>query len=98
MSTKLTDILKQGKAEDRVAHRVRDYDWRYGGAARGGQDERKSDYRGFENTYYDLVTDFFEYGWGQSFHFAPRAAQESLPPRSRGTSITWRIGSISNPA
>ena len=78
MSTKLTDILKQGKAEDRVAHRVRDYDWRYGGAARGGQDERKSDYRGFENTYYDLVTDFFEYGWGQSFHFAPRAAQESF--------------------
>lgn len=22
--------------------------------------------------YYDLVTDFFEYGWGKSFHFAPQ--------------------------
>ena len=38
-------------------------------------DERKADYRTFENTYYDLVTDFYEYGWGESFHFAPRAAK-----------------------
>lgn len=22
------------------------------------------------NSFYDLVTDFYEYGWGQSFHFA----------------------------
>ena len=22
------------------------------------------------NSYYDLATDFYEYGWGQSFHFA----------------------------
>ena len=45
---------------------------------RDGLDERKTDYRNFENTYYDLVTDFFEYGWGRSFHFAPRAANESF--------------------
>jgi len=31
------------------------------------------------NTYYDLVTDFYEYGWGQSFHFAPRYNGESIP-------------------
>jgi len=34
------------------------------------------------NQYYDLVTDFYEYGWGQNFHFACRfpgeAFQESL--------------------
>lgn len=24
------------------------------------------------NKYYDLVTSFYEYGWGESFHFAPR--------------------------
>jgi protein subunit release factor B len=23
-------------------------------------------------TYYNVATDFYEYGWGQSFHFAPR--------------------------
>lgn len=28
--------------------------------------------------YYDLATDFYEYGWGQSFHFAPRTAGETV--------------------
>jgi sterol 24-C-methyltransferase len=28
--------------------------------------------------YYDLATDFYEYGWGQSFHFAPRQAGETV--------------------
>ena len=76
MVSKLTDILKDGGGG--VASRIEDYEHRYGGAARGGRDERKSDYQNFANTYYDLVTDFFEYGWGQSFHFAPRAANESF--------------------
>jgi len=30
------------------------------------------------NKYYDMVTDFYEYGWGQSFHFAPRFSGESF--------------------
>lgn len=30
------------------------------------------------NQYYDLVTDFYEYGWGQSFHFSARHRGESL--------------------
>ncbi|KAF0983183.1 hypothetical protein FDP41_011161 [Naegleria fowleri] len=28
--------------------------------------------------YYDMVTDFYLYGWGRSFHFAPRHSRESL--------------------
>jgi len=28
--------------------------------------------------FYDLVTDFYEFGWGQSFHFAPRHFDESF--------------------
>ena len=78
MISKLTDILKDAKTGDRVALLAREYDRRYGGAARGGLDERKTDYQNFENTYYDLVTDFYEYGWGQSFHFAPRVKGESF--------------------
>ncbi len=76
MTYKVTGILKD--ADSGVATRARDYDRRYGGAARGGLDERKADYRNFENTYYDLVTDFYEYGWGRSFHFAPRVHSESF--------------------
>merc|ERR1719478_1505030 len=29
-------------------------------------------------TYYDLATDFYEYGWGSSFHFASRYKGETL--------------------
>lgn len=28
--------------------------------------------------YYDVATRFYEYGWGQSFHFSPRRSGESL--------------------
>lgn len=76
--SKLTDILKDAKSGDRVEVDISEYDRRYGGAERGGLDERKTDYRNFANTYYDLVTDFYEYGWGCSFHFAPRAEGESF--------------------
>jgi hypothetical protein len=30
------------------------------------------------NQYYDLATDFYERGWGQSFHFAPRFEGEAF--------------------
>ena len=71
MTSKLTGILKEGNAGDRIAARVGDYERLYGGAARGGLDERKADYRNVERTSYDLVTAFFELGWGQSFYFSP---------------------------
>ncbi len=76
MASKLTGILKGGSGG--VAPRIEDYEHRYGGAARGGLDQRKADYRDFENTYYDLVTDLYEYGWGRSFHYAPRVHGESF--------------------
>lgn len=41
-------------------------------------EERKQKYERLVNTFYDLVTSFYEYGWGQSFHFAPRHRWESF--------------------
>lgn len=79
MSIKLTDILKDAVADAEVAPRVSHYEQRYGGEGRRGSDERKRDYEHYVTTYYDLVTDFYEYGWGRSFHFAPRALHESFP-------------------
>lgn len=29
-------------------------------------------------SFYNLVTDFYEWGWGQSFHFAPRRKDETF--------------------
>ena len=45
---------------------------------RTSSEERVRAYTKVANHYYDLVTDFYEYGWGQSFHFAPRASSESF--------------------
>ena len=41
-------------------------------------EERKAGYLKLVDRFYILVTDFYEYGWGQSFHFAPRRKAESL--------------------
>lgn len=41
-------------------------------------DARKEAYTDVVNSYYDLATDFYEFGWGHSFHFAPRHKWESL--------------------
>lgn len=35
-------------------------------------EHRRSQYQTMITNFYDLVTDFYEYGWGQSFHFGPR--------------------------
>lgn len=40
--------------------------------------ERTSNYMNLVNTYYDLSTDFYEYGWGECFHFANWAKNETL--------------------
>lgn len=35
-------------------------------------DSKTSSYATLVNTYYDLATVFYEWGWGSSFHFSPR--------------------------
>eukprot|EP01147_Barroeca_monosierra_P005969 gene5969-7329_t len=42
------------------------------------QEIRRHNYSFIVDTYYSLVTSFYEYGWGQSFHFAPRHEDESF--------------------
>lgn len=39
---------------------------------------RAKEYKTMVNSFYDLVTDFYEWGWGQSFHFAPRKIGETF--------------------
>ena len=38
---------------------------------RRSQERGKEEYARMVEGFYDLITDFYEYGWGQSFHFAP---------------------------
>jgi sterol 24-C-methyltransferase len=41
-------------------------------------EERLAKYTTVVNHYYDVATDFYEWGWGKSFHFAPCGVGESL--------------------
>jgi sterol 24-C-methyltransferase len=61
-----------------VARAVREYEGYFTEAKRGGLESRERTYREANDLYYDLATDFYEYGWGKSFHFAPRAPGESF--------------------
>ena len=56
---------------------------RYTGIHDSGVRHRRESYRSFVNHYYDLVTDFYEFGWGRSFHFAPRRRGESFQASQR---------------
>lgn len=41
-------------------------------------ENRAKEYKTMVTSFYDLVTDFYEWGWGQSFHFAPRIIGETF--------------------
>ncbi|KAJ1920971.1 Delta(24)-sterol C-methyltransferase [Mycoemilia scoparia] len=41
-------------------------------------ESRQGLYTTLVNTYYNLATDFYEYGWGESFHFARKSIGENF--------------------
>ena len=76
MAVKLSKSLKDNQSTSDVASAVADYERRFKLDQRDGS--QKSDYKTVNDLYYDVVTDFFEFGWGRSFHFAPRVPGESF--------------------
>ena len=79
MSSNLSGILRNALKRDAVVSTARSYERVYGSDEAGNLEQRKTAYKDLTNKYYDLVKDFYEYGWGDSFHFAPRASNESFP-------------------
>lgn len=65
---------------------IADYEGMFGGArvetgaitSDASIDLRKKRYADMVNHFYNLVTDFYEWGWGQSFHFGPRFHNETF--------------------
>ena len=78
MSVKLSNVLKDKQQADGVAPSVREYERGFMEAKDGDLEAKRSESRRLAELYYDLVTDFYEFGWGQSFHFAPRVPGESF--------------------
>ncbi|CAM6128200.1 unnamed protein product [Calypogeia fissa] len=66
-----------GIARAKVVNAVDDYE-KYHTQYGGDEEKRKANYTDMVNKYYDLVTSFYEYGWGEAFHFAHRWNGESL--------------------
>ena len=77
MPVRLSNTLK-GNRPAGIDPAIRDYEHRYRTAKRNGLEDSDNDHREFTNLYYDLVTDFYEYGWGRSFHFAQLIPGESF--------------------
>ena len=73
----ITDLGRQAYGEQRVQENITKYvDQQFKkGEGQTERDEnrrrRLQQARDISNNYYTLVTDFYEYGYGKSFHFAP---------------------------
>ncbi len=70
----MNDRCREHEPRERVERTAAEYTAFHAGSV----EARKSGYAQMVNDYYDLATDFYEYGWGQSFHFAPRHRGESF--------------------
>ncbi len=65
---------------------IKDYESMFGGARSDigaitneeSVEGRKERYGAMIDHFYNLVTDFYEWGWGQSFHFGPRFEDETF--------------------
>lgn len=72
--TRRSGVSDQNKDQGATATSYRDkFD-----AKNATEEERKKGSLDLVNQYYDLATDFYTFGWGTSFHFAPRYIGESF--------------------
>ena len=63
MATEFHNPISQAIAPESTPEAVSRY--------RSGQESGGREYASTVTTFYDLITDFYEFGWGRSFHFAP---------------------------
>jgi sterol 24-C-methyltransferase len=62
--------LSQSKKHDKIDGYNKQYE--------ASTEERNADYKTLVDSYYDLATEFYEWGWGTSFHFADRREGETF--------------------
>ena len=78
MPFKLSRVLRRKLSASGVEPTISEYEQRFRTHKLGGLENRERDQQKFNDLYYDVATDFYEYGWGRSFHFAPRVPGESF--------------------
>jgi len=83
---KLLNNAEHTIGREKFEHTINDYNTMFSGArettgaitSTESVEERKQKYATMVDHFYNVVTDFYEYGWGQSFHFAPRWKNETF--------------------
>ena len=78
MAVKVAKALKDKLSSKGVAPSIQSYEDNHRSAQRGELESGAEGQSEIVKLYYDLVTDFYEYGWGKSFHFAPRTPGETF--------------------
>jgi sterol 24-C-methyltransferase len=73
-----TNVVPTSRRREPVHRAVSEYLAFHDETRGGGVERRREHYAQMVNNFYDLATDFYEFGWGPSFHFAPRHRGESL--------------------
>ena len=58
--------------------KVKDWIGKYNNLHEDSVESRNAEYSTLVNNYYELATSFYEWGWGQSFHFAYQLPRESF--------------------
>lgn len=78
--SRIKAITRKEKAKERnqVDSAFSEYSDLYDENKGGSVEARKNNYTKMVNHFYDLATDFYEFGWGHSFHFATRHKWESF--------------------
>lgn len=87
--------------KEKIGAEYANYESHFGKTSRTGDTEhdklikkRQDKYMEMVQNFYNLVTDFYEYGWGDCFHFAPRFIGEEFQESLRRAEyfLSSRIG------
>lgn len=96
MPSTLFSLLKDSISRDAVARTAEEHEGRFDPG--GDEDPRESGCHDLATDNYKLFTDFYEQGWGESLHFAPRHANEtfeaSLIRHQRSVGDEQRLGAL----
>jgi len=68
----------QSMNKDKKQGKIDGYNAKYDDKKGKSAESRNADYANLVDTYYDLATEFYEWGWGNSFHFADRRKGETF--------------------
>ena len=78
MLTNLSKNLRHAYRDWNVKSRVARFDGWLEGSQRGDRSVRDYDHTDTVNDYYDLCSEFMQFGWNESLHFAPLKPGETL--------------------